>query len=101
MSGISARQISGLWFAIDLRHQFFEALLKRNVPKSYRRLKKRSEQLNFPHSGKTEERYFRDHPLMSRYGVPIWHPVWTWVDGLETHTGEFEVALLLALGLNA
>jgi hypothetical protein len=25
----------------------------------------------------------RDHPLMSRYGVPNWPPVWTWVDGPE------------------
>jgi len=25
----------------------------------------------------------RDHPLMSRYGVPSWPPVWTWVNGPE------------------
>jgi DNA-binding NtrC family response regulator len=25
----------------------------------------------------------RDHPLMSRYGVPNWPPVWTWVNGVE------------------
>ena len=28
----------------------------------------------------------RDHPLMSRYGVPNWPPVWTWIDGKENVT---------------
>jgi CheY-like chemotaxis protein len=30
-------------------------------------------------SGVGAEMLLRDHPLMSRYGVPNWPPVWTWV----------------------
>jgi hypothetical protein len=36
----------------------------------------------------------RDHPLMSRYGVPNWPPVWTWVDGVENKTPKGEVGIL-------
>jgi hypothetical protein len=41
----------------------------------------------------------RDHPLMSRHGVPNWPPVWTWVngpavDGPENESLRGEVGIL-------
>jgi hypothetical protein len=36
----------------------------------------------------------RDHPLMSRRGVPNWPPVWTWVDGPENKFPKGEVGIL-------
>jgi hypothetical protein len=41
----------------------------------------------------------RDHPLMSRHGVPNWPPVWTWVDGLENNFPKGEVGILKWVGL--
>jgi CheY-like chemotaxis protein len=46
----------------------------------------------------------RDHPLMSRYGVPNWPPVWTWVngpkvDGPENKFLKGEVGILRWVGL--
>jgi hypothetical protein len=41
----------------------------------------------------------RDHPLMSRYGVSNWPPVWTWVDGLENKFPRGEVGILRWVGL--
>jgi hypothetical protein len=41
----------------------------------------------------------RDHPLMSRYGVPNWPPVWTWVDGPENKFPKGEVGILKWVGL--
>jgi hypothetical protein len=41
----------------------------------------------------------RDHPLTSRYGVPNWPPVWTWVDGLENKFPRGEVGILRWVGL--
>jgi hypothetical protein len=38
---------------------------------------------------------FRDHPLMSRHGVPNWPPLWTWVDGLENEFPKGEVGILI------
>ena len=37
----------------------------------------------------------RNHPLMSRYGVPNWPPVWTWVDGSEDKSPKGEVGVLI------
>jgi hypothetical protein len=37
----------------------------------------------------------RDHPLMSRNGVPSWPPVWTWVDGSDDKTPKGEVGILI------
>jgi hypothetical protein len=37
----------------------------------------------------------RDHPLMSRYGVRNWPPVWTWVDGSEDKSPKGEVGILI------
>jgi hypothetical protein len=37
----------------------------------------------------------RDHPLMSRYGVPSWPPVWTWVEGSEEKSPKGEVGILI------
>jgi hypothetical protein len=42
----------------------------------------------------------RDHPLMSRYGVPSWPPVWTWVDGPENKFPKGEVGTLKWVGLS-
>jgi hypothetical protein len=42
----------------------------------------------------------RDHPLMSRYGVPNRPPVWTWVDGLENKFPKGEVGILKWVGLS-
>jgi hypothetical protein len=42
----------------------------------------------------------RDHPLMSRYGVPNWPPVWTWVDGPEIKSLKGEVGILKWVGLS-
>jgi hypothetical protein len=36
---------------------------------------------------------------MSRYGVPNWPPVWTWVDGLENKSPTDKVGILKWLGL--
>jgi hypothetical protein len=41
----------------------------------------------------------RDHPLMSRYGVPNWPPVWTWVDGPENKFPKGEVGILIWVSL--
>ena len=46
----------------------------------------------------------RDHPLMSRFGVPTWPPVWTWVDGPDINGPENkflqgEVGILKWVGL--
>jgi hypothetical protein len=48
----------------------------------------------------------RDHPLMSRYGVPNWPPVWTWVNGPEVDGPENkfprgEIGILRWVGLSA
>jgi hypothetical protein len=48
----------------------------------------------------------RDHPLMSRHGVPNWPPVWTWVngpevDGPENKSLRSEVGILRWVGLSA
>jgi hypothetical protein len=46
----------------------------------------------------------RDHPLMSRHGVPNWPPVWTWVNGPEVERPELlrgEVGILKWIGLSA
>jgi hypothetical protein len=47
----------------------------------------------------------RDHPLMSRHGVPNWPPVWTWVngevDGPENRFPRGEVGILKWIGLSA
>jgi hypothetical protein len=37
---------------------------------------------------------------MSRYGVPNWPPVWTWVDGLENTLPKGEVGILKWVGLS-
>jgi hypothetical protein len=37
----------------------------------------------------------RDHPLMSRLGVPSWPPLWTWVDGEENKFPKGEVGILI------
>ena len=37
----------------------------------------------------------RDHPLMSRYGVPNWPPVWTWIGGAEDKLPKGEVGILM------
>ena len=37
----------------------------------------------------------RDHPLMSRYGVRSWPPVWTCVDGSEDKSPKGEVGILI------
>jgi hypothetical protein len=42
----------------------------------------------------------RNHPLMSRYGLPNWPPVWTWVDGLENKFPKGEVGTLKGVGLS-
>jgi tetraacyldisaccharide-1-P 4'-kinase len=36
----------------------------------------------------------REHPLMSRYGVPNWPPVWTLVEGLDNKLPRGEVGIL-------
>jgi len=36
----------------------------------------------------------RDHPLMSRYGVPNWPPVWTWMSGGDNKHPRGEVGIL-------
>jgi hypothetical protein len=48
----------------------------------------------------------RDHPLMSRHGVPNWPPVWTWVNGTEVDGPENkfprgEIGILRWVGLSA
>jgi hypothetical protein len=48
----------------------------------------------------------RDHPLMSRHGVPNWPPVWTWVNGPEVDGPENkfprgELGILKWVGLSA
>jgi hypothetical protein len=48
----------------------------------------------------------RDHPLMSRHGVPNWPPVWTWVNGPEVDGPENkfprgEIGILKWVGLSA
>jgi hypothetical protein len=42
----------------------------------------------------------RDHPLMSRYGVPNWPPVWTWVDGQENKFPKGEIGILIWASLS-
>jgi hypothetical protein len=42
----------------------------------------------------------RDHPLMSRYHVPNWPPVWTWVDGEQNKFPRGEVGILKWVGLS-
>jgi hypothetical protein len=42
----------------------------------------------------------RHHPLMSRYGVPNWPPVWVWVDGPENKFPKGEVGTLRWVALN-
>src|SRR5262245_15715436 len=42
----------------------------------------------------------RDHPLMSRYGVPNWPPVWTWVDWVENKLVKGELGILKWVGLS-
>jgi hypothetical protein len=42
----------------------------------------------------------RDHPLMSRYRVRNWPPVWTWVDGQENKFPRGEVGVLKWVGLS-
>jgi hypothetical protein len=42
----------------------------------------------------------RDHPLMSRYGVPNWPPVWAWVDGVENKLAKGELGILKWVGLS-
>jgi hypothetical protein len=41
----------------------------------------------------------RDHPLMSRHGVPSWPPVWNWVDGVENKFPRGEVGILIWVSL--
>jgi len=41
----------------------------------------------------------RDHPLMSRFGVPNWPPVWVWVDGPENKFPRGEIGILKWVGL--
>ena len=36
----------------------------------------------------------RDHPLMSRHGVPNWPPVWRWMDGDSKQSAKGEVGIL-------
>jgi hypothetical protein len=36
----------------------------------------------------------RDSPLMSRYGVPNWPPVWNWIEGRENTFPKGEVGIL-------
>jgi hypothetical protein len=43
----------------------------------------------------------RDHPLMSRYGVPNCPPVWTWIDGGENKNPNGEVGILKAVSLSS
>ena len=55
-------------------------------------------------SGVGAQMLLRDHPLMSRYGVPNWPPVWTWVDRREIDgpANKFlkgEVGTLIWVGL--
>src|SRR5262245_50893567 len=42
----------------------------------------------------------RDHPLMSRYGVPNWPPVWTLVNGPDSKLPRGEVGILKWIGLS-
>ena len=42
----------------------------------------------------------RDHPLMSRNGVPNWPPIWTWIDGLETKSPKGEIGILKWVALS-
>jgi hypothetical protein len=42
----------------------------------------------------------RDHPLMSRYGVPNWPPVWALVNGPENKLPRGEVGILKWVGLS-
>jgi hypothetical protein len=42
----------------------------------------------------------RDHPLMSRHGVPNWPPVWTWIDGEEKQPAKGEIGILKAVLLS-
>jgi hypothetical protein len=42
----------------------------------------------------------RDHPLMSRHGVPNWPPVWTWIDGEENRQPTGEIGILKAVLLS-
>jgi len=42
----------------------------------------------------------RDHPLMSRYGVPNSPPVWTWVNGSVNKFPRGEVGILRWVGLS-
>jgi len=42
----------------------------------------------------------RDHPLMSRHGVPNWPPIWTWIDGVENKRPRGEVGILKAVDLS-
>jgi hypothetical protein len=41
----------------------------------------------------------RHHPLMSRYGVCNWPPVWIWVNGPENKFPTGEVGILKWVGL--
>jgi hypothetical protein len=39
----------------------------------------------------------RDHPLMSRKGVPNWPPAWTWMRGQRNKYPKGEVGILKAV----
>jgi hypothetical protein len=41
----------------------------------------------------------RNHPLMSRHGVPNWPPLWTWVEGQENKYPTGEVGILIWVSL--
>jgi hypothetical protein len=62
----------------------------------YRRLKKQSDSPNFLHRRKRVV-LLRDHPLMSRKGVPNWPPVWTWMRGKKDKYPKGEVGILKAV----
>jgi hypothetical protein len=62
----------------------------------YRTLKKQLDSPNFLHSGKRIV-LLRDHPLMSRNGVPNWPPSWTWIRGQKQQHPKGEVGILKAV----
>ena len=37
----------------------------------------------------------RHHPLMSRYGISSWPPVWHWVEGADEKSPKGEVGILI------
>jgi hypothetical protein len=42
----------------------------------------------------------RNHPLISRHGVPNWPPAWTWIDGEENKQPNGEIGILKAVLLS-